>query len=135
VAAEVSAVDLDEQAIAFCRDTWGDANVTFTPGNVLALPFEAGRFDVVLCMEAIEHFSRDDGRRYLEELRRVCRPGGMIFGSSAFPETRAAADALCAQNEHHLYIYTRAEMKALLRDVFSRPLRLTKHYFAAEKRR
>jgi 2-polyprenyl-3-methyl-5-hydroxy-6-metoxy-1,4-benzoquinol methylase len=133
VAASVTAVDLDEGALAFCRDTWKDANVTFLQGSVLELPFEADRFDVVLCMEAIEHFSVADGRRYLEELRRVCRPGGVLFGSSAFPETRAAADALCAQNEHHLHIYTRGEMRALLSEVFSRPIRLTKHYFAAQK--
>jgi hypothetical protein len=82
-------------------------------------------------MEAIEHFARADGRRYLGELRRVCASGGLLLGSSAFAQTRAEADALCAMNEHHLHIYTRSEMKALLKAASFRPFRLTRHYFGA----
>jgi 2-polyprenyl-3-methyl-5-hydroxy-6-metoxy-1,4-benzoquinol methylase len=135
VAGEIVGIDLDEGAVDFCRRQWPDRNARFVAGSVLELPFEPESFDVVLCMEAIEHFTQADGRRYLGELRRVCRAGGMLVGSSAFPETRAEADALCAKNPHHLYIYTRAEMRALLADAFGEPSRLTRHYFAAQKPR
>ncbi len=134
VAAELVGVDLDGEAVRFCRDTWGDDNARYVEGSVLALPFEDESFDVVLSMEAIEHFTVSDGRRYVAELHRVCRSGGVLLGSSTFPDTREAADALCAQNEHHLHIYTRAEMRRLLTEVFSPPHRLTLHYFAAKKR-
>lgn len=133
VARELVGIDLDADAVRFSAETWGDDNTTYLEGSVLDLPFEADSFDVVLCMEAIEHFSVADGRRYLEELHRVCRPGGVLLGSSTFPDTRERASALCAQNEHHLYIYTRREIRRLLTDVFSRPERLTLHYFAAVK--
>ncbi len=131
-ARQVVGVDRDAEAIDFCRRRWTDDNLEFVEGSVLALPFEDESFDVVMCMEAIEHFSVEDGRRYLAELRRVCRPGGVLVGSSAFPKTRTAADELCAKNEFHLYVYTRAEMQQLLRQ-FGSPRRLTRHYFAAEK--
>jgi 2-polyprenyl-3-methyl-5-hydroxy-6-metoxy-1,4-benzoquinol methylase len=134
VAGELVAVDLNEDALAFCGRAWKDGNVTWAPGSVLSLPFPDASFDVVLCMEAIEHFSVADGATYLRELARVCRPGGSIFGSSAFPETRREADALCATNEHHLHIYTHDEMRDLLTRTFGAPRRLTKHYFSAQKR-
>ncbi|HZO13273.1 MAG TPA: class I SAM-dependent methyltransferase [Polyangiaceae bacterium] len=133
VARSVVGIDLDEGAVAFCRETWREDNLEFLPGSVLELPFPANEFDVVLCMEALEHFTVEDGRRYLTELHRVCRPGGILLGSSAFPENKTDADALCALNEHHLHIYTRDEMHTLLSAIFSPPLRLTRHYFAARK--
>ena len=131
VAAGVVGVDLDENAVGISRRNWGDPNASFVQGSVLDLPFEDQSFDVVLCMEAIEHFGRSDGRRFLRELARVTRPGGLLFGSSAFPETRRGADELCSKNEHHLHIYTRAERAELPQGALGRPLRLPHHYFAA----
>jgi ubiquinone/menaquinone biosynthesis C-methylase UbiE len=135
VAGDVVGVDLETKAVHIANEKWGAPNLRFEVGSVLELPFEPSSFDVVLCMEAIEHFSVADGRRYLTELCRVCKPGGSLFGSSAFPETRQAADELCAKNEFHLYVYTRREMSLLLGEVFGRVQRLTPHYFSAQKRK
>ncbi|MGD9691941.1 MAG: methyltransferase domain-containing protein [Phycisphaerales bacterium] len=41
------------------------------------LPFEDGSFDVVLCVEGIEHVV--DRHKTLKELRRVLRPGGRML--------------------------------------------------------
>lgn len=131
-ARQVVGVDRDVEAVGFCRRRWTEENMEFVEGSVLALPFENESFDVVMCMEAIEHFSVEDGERYLAELRRVCRPGGVLVGSSAFPRNRGAADELCSKNEYHLHVYTRAEMRSVLH-AFGTLLRLTPHYFAAEK--
>lgn len=38
-----------------------------------ALPFDDASFDVVTCIEVIEHLERDDGLRLLDELERVGR--------------------------------------------------------------
>jgi 2-polyprenyl-3-methyl-5-hydroxy-6-metoxy-1,4-benzoquinol methylase len=130
-AARVVGIDLDQASIEICRRQWQDPRTEYVTGSVLDLPFADRSFDVVLCMEAIEHFSVPDGERYLAELGRVCRPGGWLVGSSAFPETRAAADRLRAQNPHHLHVYSRHEMAALLGKRFQRTALLTPHYFAA----
>jgi 2-polyprenyl-3-methyl-5-hydroxy-6-metoxy-1,4-benzoquinol methylase len=45
-------------------------------GDLLALPFEEGRFDVVVCTEVIEH-TPEPGRA-VTELARVLRPGGIL---------------------------------------------------------
>jgi len=75
--------------------------------------------DVALAMESVEHFSRGDIRRYLDELARVLKPGGVLIGSSAFPETESDAKALCERNPWHLHVCTRTEMERLLEERFS----------------
>jgi ubiquinone/menaquinone biosynthesis C-methylase UbiE len=133
VAARVVGIDLDAPSVAFSRDHWRDPNAGHVVGSVLELPFADGSFDVVLCMEAIEHFTVDGARRYLGELARVTRPGGVLCGSSAFPAGRGDADRLCARNPHHLHVFTLGEMRALVPSVFGRLDLLTPHYFRAQK--
>ncbi len=63
------------------RVSGGQAVRAHTPGaravaaTLDALPFPTGTFDQLYLFEAIEHLSRDEGRRALSELRRVARPG------------------------------------------------------------
>lgn len=133
VARSVDAVDLDEASVEFSSGQWQRENLRFREGNVLALPFADASYDVVLCMESIEHFTKEDGRKYLRELARVCKPGGAIFGSSAFPETRRGATRLCAKNPHHLHIYTRSELIELLEELGWKIDSVTRHYFSAQR--
>ncbi len=41
--------------------------------DVRFLPFRSNSFDVVLCMEVLEHLERDGGERLLNEMERVAR--------------------------------------------------------------
>lgn len=40
------------------------------------LPFQAAAFSQLYFLETLEHLTPDEGRRVLEEMRRVSRPGG-----------------------------------------------------------
>jgi SAM-dependent methyltransferase len=46
-------------------------------GNLESLPFKSASFDVVMSRGAIQHTA--DPRRALEELLRVCKPGGLLY--------------------------------------------------------
>ena len=59
----------------------GLANLHFLQADGMALPFAAGHFDLVLSHAVIEHVS--NARLYLEECRRVLKPGGRMFLSTA----------------------------------------------------
>jgi SAM-dependent methyltransferase len=48
-------------------------------GSVLDLPFGAGRFDRVLCLDVLEHLRHDEQARALAEMRRVLKPGGELL--------------------------------------------------------
>lgn len=79
-AGRVVGVDLALPAITEARRDYG-ARAEFRVGDLLALPFEEGRFDVITCFETIEHVADTD--RALDELHRVLRPGGLLLISSA----------------------------------------------------
>jgi len=69
-----------------------------------ALPFDDGAFDIVLCVEGIEHVV--DRHRTLRELRRVLRPGGrLVITTPNLLSLRArAAYAFTGQRAFSSYI-------------------------------
>lgn len=48
-------------------------------GDLQALPFQAGAFDAVISINVINHGYTATFNRFIAELNRVLRPGGMIF--------------------------------------------------------
>lgn len=66
-------VDVSPEAVDFCR-LRGLEHVQ--RAALEELPFEAGRFDLVIATDVIEHL--DDDRTALTELRRVTAPGGRL---------------------------------------------------------
>jgi SAM-dependent methyltransferase len=69
----VSGVDLSSDAVACAR---GRGHEDVRVARVEELPFADATFDVVTCLDVIEH-TPDDGAT-LAELRRVTRPGGLL---------------------------------------------------------
>lgn len=60
------------------------AQVRLAQGNLLALPghFDGG-YDVVFCRNLLIYFDAGDQQRAIEVLRRVLRPGGLLFVGAA----------------------------------------------------
>ena len=75
---ETTGVDVDPGQIAECQSRLGHL-----PGVQFKLASEAaggdgGRWDVVTCMEVLEHCVEDERRRVLDELSALVRPGGLV---------------------------------------------------------
>jgi SAM-dependent methyltransferase len=66
-------IDVSPQAVDFCRSRGLEG---VRQGALEELPFEDGRFDLLLATDVIEHL--DDDRHALLELRRVARPGARL---------------------------------------------------------
>ncbi len=86
---ELHGVDMEESQIALARSVAqaaGRDNTDFRVGDVTALPYEDGFFDVAHCHNVLMHIP--DTAAVLAEVRRVLKPGGllacreMITGSS-----------------------------------------------------
>jgi ubiquinone/menaquinone biosynthesis C-methylase UbiE len=94
---ELVATDLNQAMVDFAAKKPGVARVAFRQADALALPFEAGRFDAVVCQFGAMFFpDRVVGYR---EARRVLKPGGRfvfsIWDSLAHnPITRCVVDAM-----------------------------------------
>lgn len=98
-------VDIDAAAVGAARDHGHDVSL----GPVEQLPFAAGTFDVVTCLDVVEHTPED--LVTLRELRRVTRPGGhLVITVPAHPRLWSAHDEL----NLHYRRYTRRRLSGLV---------------------
>ena len=74
IVAEVVALEISEDAAAITRQ--GAPGVDVRVGDIHALPFEDGEFDVVHAHQVLQHVADPVGA--LREMARVTRPGGVV---------------------------------------------------------
>jgi SAM-dependent methyltransferase len=96
---QVTGVDLNPGMLDVARSVSGEAgqSIAWREGNLEALPFADGAFDVVLCQQGLQFCS--DKAAAVAELRRVLREGGRLALSvwrdiRHFPYILALASAL-----------------------------------------
>jgi SAM-dependent methyltransferase len=101
---EVQGIELNEQAGELARAR-GHGEVRI--GRLEELPWASGTFDLITCLDVIEH--TPDDRAALAELRRVCRPGGwMLVTVPAYQALWSLHD----EANHHYRRYSRASLRA-----------------------
>ena len=80
-ASTIHGLDIDPGAVADARRRTPSG--TFEIGDLAAMPFDDGCFDLVVCFEALEHVEAQSA--VLDELTRVLAPGGLLLVSSPNP--------------------------------------------------
>ena len=116
----VCAFDLTSPMLAVARrflHESGVVNVTFTVGDVEALPFR-GIFDVATCRIAAHHFANVGPA--VRQIAQVLRPGGAFLLQDILGHDDPAANAFVLQVERrrdpsHVRAYRAVEWNALLR--------------------
>ena len=79
-AREADGIDLGAAGIANAKERaarQGLGNTSFQQASILEIPFEDNKFDMVWCAGVL--MITDDEDRALDELTRVCKPGGMLY--------------------------------------------------------
>jgi len=73
-----TALEATEKAIAITRDTFAelDLEIEFVVGDVHALDIPDDTYDVVHAHQVLQHVA--DPVQALREMRRVCKPGGIV---------------------------------------------------------
>ncbi len=75
---EIHACDIDAESIAFCRDHLPGATFrTITPYPPTS--YADGAFDLVTGYSVMTHLTRENQVLWLEELRRILRPGALCL--------------------------------------------------------
>ncbi|WP_433335187.1 methyltransferase domain-containing protein [Spirillospora sp. CA-294931] len=77
----VTAVDAAENVLAEAARACAGRDVTFAVADVHALDFADGTFDVVHAHQVLQHVA--DPVAALREMRRVCKPGGVVAARDA----------------------------------------------------
>src|SRR5205823_5341194 len=70
-------IDISPHALTFCRSR---NQTDLSLASLLDLPFPDGSFDLITCLDVLQHLPLPDGDlRGLQECHRVLKPGGILF--------------------------------------------------------
>jgi ubiquinone/menaquinone biosynthesis C-methylase UbiE len=114
-AKSVSGVDVDARAYQYCRDTIVNRNPRLVYLDVYdgyVLPFPDDAFDVVTCVDVIEHV--EDYNRFIKELLRVTKRGVFFSTPNRRPEYTNPDGT--PKNYWHLREWSFEEFDAILRE-------------------
>ena len=106
----VTACDLAEDVVARATEAFVRPNLRFVTGDARRLPMPDGSVDVVVCFEALEHFAEHE--IFLDEVRRVLRPRGMLLIST--PDREIYSPPGAPPNPFHMRELSRREFVDLL---------------------
>lgn len=70
-------VGVDAGMPGLCYGKSNCPNAVFVAANLFQLPFQDNRFDFLYSIDVVEHLERPLAA--LQEYRRVCKPGGLVF--------------------------------------------------------
>jgi 2-polyprenyl-6-hydroxyphenyl methylase/3-demethylubiquinone-9 3-methyltransferase len=73
----VTGIDMSSESLRIARLHDATRGVTYVEGDALELPFPENTFQVVTCMDFLEHVHFP--AQYIAEMSRVLRPGGLFF--------------------------------------------------------
>ena len=79
VAKMVKAVDYSKESIEKAKKEFQNENLFFEQMNALSLKYPDSSFDTVVSMEAIEHFTENDGKVFLSEVYRVLKKEDILL--------------------------------------------------------
>jgi ubiquinone/menaquinone biosynthesis C-methylase UbiE len=141
------ALDLNTTGIEFCRRRHHIPGLEFVQGNAEDLPFPSESFDAVINVESSHCYPHFD--RFLNEVRRVLRPGGMFlyadlrrqFDAPQWEATIAGAPGLRVVSRRNINAEVRrglelnsTQTQALMERLWPRFLhRIGRHVAATEK--
>ena len=121
--ADVTGADLDETLLAVATSNYGHLpNLHFKKADAASLPFDNNRFDLVFSRYLLMHV--DDPVAALAEMKRVCKPGGVIM----------AAEPDCSLFESHPHCGAYAQIPVWFATLFKDALigrKLGSHFTAA----
>lgn len=73
---ELYGIDISWESIKYCKERGIDRIIR---GDAMKLPFKDGAFDLVIALDAFEHF--EDDRRAMREILRVLNRGGYLIAT------------------------------------------------------
>ena len=109
----VNGIDISEVAINEAQLRYKNHGIVFQVGSMEKLDFYDERFDVVVCLEGIEHVNKQIGKKFISESHRVLKKEGLLLVSSPKHITKEHSG-----NPYHIYEYDLHELIELLSGYF-----------------
>ena len=120
-AGKVVALDIDEYALAKCRDNLKlseGSKITFMNGSSEAIPLVDQFATKVMCLEVLEHV--DDPQLAMAELYRIGQPGSLYLISVPHQRSETIlkqfAHPAAYEKPHHIRVFGSEDFKQLVSD-------------------
>jgi len=115
VARSVVGVELDAASVKHAREAYPRENLRFLEGDATRMPLPDACVDMVVSFETLEHLGDHD--RFLSEVRRVLRPGGLFLVSTPDRDVYSAPGQ--PKNPYHVLELTQPQFSQLLSTHFT----------------
>jgi len=112
-ASEVIGVDISEDALSVARSQFAHPRVKFIQDDCELLQSVRGTFDVVVCLENLEHLNRPE--QFLARAAEVLHRNGILICST--PQSLGGSRR--SENPYHIREYAIEEFQELLQQYFS----------------
>jgi ubiquinone/menaquinone biosynthesis C-methylase UbiE len=97
--------DIDAEAIAWCQAQMRDVATFKVNGHAPPLPFPDQAFDLIYSISIFTHLPEDMQHQWLDELRRVLKPGGVLLTTKLNPAGYDLPEPVKAAGESHGFAY------------------------------
>jgi len=114
-AKKVFGVDIDEKTILQAKEKYKKEKIDFINANVTNLPFRENFFDVIISFETIEHLSKGDGIKFLEQIKKILKKDGILILSTPNKERTLLSSY---KNIYHIHEYYESEIVEILKKYF-----------------
>ena len=111
----VVGVDISEETIIYASNNFRSPNTTFIKIESEKLPFDDNTFDLVTSFQVIEHLKNT--KQYLNEIKRVLKPHGLLLITTPDKETRLFS-IQNPWNYFHITEYSNESLKIILTKYF-----------------
>jgi len=121
-ARQVVGIDLNEDSIKKASRDYNKKNLQFTVCDVLNIEFPEEYFDIIISSQVIEHIPLDQLGRYLSELNRILKKGGVCFISTLnlTHNLKGRAPKEYDKSPHHVKEFTASELSDSLKTQFAK---------------
>ena len=110
----MTGMDISAEAIDYARSHYENSRLHFQTGGMQSIPSEDDSFDGILCLEGFEHVSREIGKTFLMEVKRVLRRNGFMIMTCPVLNEKGETTG----NPYHLSEYAEEEFIALMNHHF-----------------
>lgn len=115
-ATSVTGIDISNEAVTYAKEHYKRDNLKYICASIENIPLEDHSIDVIVSFETIEHVNADLQEKFLQEIKRVLKPDGILIMSS--PDKRTYSDLRNYNNIYHVHELYKNEFEELLKKHF-----------------